>query len=68
MLDVDASFDSFPEYAREYHVKLVAFAVEVAGLFDQWGLGGSDQAQKVFGLLGLFDTTADGEPEWDVAA
>jgi len=24
MLDVDASFDSFPEYAREYHVKLMA--------------------------------------------
>ena len=65
---MDFSFLTFAEYARENHVKLVAFAVEVAGLFDQRRLRGSDQAQKVFRLLGLFDTTADGEPEWDIAA
>src|SRR2546425_8093877 len=63
MLDVDASSSSFSEYACEYHVKLVAFAVEIASLFDQWCLRGSDQAEKIFRLFCLFDTPADGKPE-----
>src|SRR6266478_1525949 len=70
MLDVDASFgsvdassSSFTEYAREYHVKLVAFTVELASFFDQRCLRSRDQPEKVFRLFGLFDTTADGKPE-----
>src|SRR2546421_3150179 len=63
MLGVDASSRSFTKYAREYHVKLVAFAIEIASFFDQWCLRGSDQAEKVLRLFGLFDTPADGKPE-----